>query len=376
MKILLCCHLPLDIKLGGAKVYLEAARSYQELGHEVTIKGYTDIAPQQFHEISEKDKILKFPQFLKSYIESTNNEFDIIEFEYLYLPFKRSDLSTESVLVARSVLLIHHFKTIEIPVFSGLKGILGKLLKGTSRRKEIDQRIKLANFVFSQVDLISVPNDKDKEVLVESGIDDSKIIISPYGIFKEKVSTQKIDNYSKEIIFIGTFDNRKGAVEFPQIFSAIKKKYPEAKLKLLGTSSMFSDELSVLKFFPSNLQNSIKVVTKFDPNELNNHLKNADIGIFPSYIESFGFGALELMSRGIPVVSYDCPGPHSFIPKDLQCRTGDYSQMIKLAVNLLTDKDFKQNKAIQSLEIAKSFDWISSSRKALEKYKKMISSRV
>ena len=71
---------------------------------------------------------LVFPPFLKSYIESTNNDYDVIEFEYLYLPFKRHEVNTKSVLVARSVLLVHHFEKIQIPTFKTLRGFVGKIL--------------------------------------------------------------------------------------------------------------------------------------------------------------------------------------------------------------------------------------------------------
>ncbi len=374
MKILLCCHLELSLKLGGAKVYLEAAKSYEKLGHEIKIIGYNEIVPKELHNLSEEEKIEKFPNYLKSYIEHTKNYFDIIEYEYLFLPFERSEINTKSILVARSVLLIHHLEMINFPIFRRFKSYISYIFKKNKRKNIILQKIEIANNTLRNADLITVPNDRDKSILIEHKHPESKIVIAPYGLLdtnKEKFHPRE---NSKEITFIGTFDNRKGAVEFPLILKNILKKHPTAKLNLLGTSAMFPDKESVLNYFPRDLRGSINVVTRFDPKELIELIDNSYIGIFPSYLESFGFGALELMSHGIPVIAFDCPGPHMFIPKDLLCKTGDVDSIVRIALTLLDDKNLRDNKSEEVFNIAKKYDWETSSKKALDFYQQFITS--
>jgi len=127
----MCCHLPLKATLGGAKVYLEAAEFYKRLGHKVHLVGIDEMAGIDDPYMDELWRIENFPEILKKYILTNHSNYDVIEFESLYLPYCLKK-EVKSLLVARSVLLDLHFREISIPRFPGLRSIAGLLFKKRS----------------------------------------------------------------------------------------------------------------------------------------------------------------------------------------------------------------------------------------------------
>ena len=79
-------------------------------------------------------------------------------------------------------------------------------------------------------------------------------------------------------------------MDFPRILKALKTKFPDIQLNLLGTNGLFSGKEEVLAFFPEKDHKNIKVIPKFKAADLPELLSTSHVGVFPSYLESFGFG--------------------------------------------------------------------------------------
>lgn len=376
LKILMLCPYPLKLTLGGAKVYIEAANSYRDLGHEVTLIGgdeFVDlpaIHPEFLDEYAKK---------IKAFIQRKGSDFDVVEFEYLYLPFNREEFSKDILLVARSILLELHLKKIKIPKFNGLRSFAGSALYGVKRRRNLERRLNNALQSLRCADFVNVPNPLDKKVLIESGVSKEKVGVAPYGMSssrREALLTKRAAGDTFEIAFVGTFDPRKGAVEFPKLWSEIKKSVPHAKLKLLGTSAMFPDSESVKKTFPQKLRSSIEVVEKFKSEDLPELLKESSCGIFPSHLESFGFGVLEMMAASLPVSVYETPGPEMLVPPEWQSRRGDYKALAEIVIGWAKDQDILEKAQRVARERAATFTWEVSSKAILEEYLAKITERM
>lgn len=360
-KILYCCPYKIDPTLGGAKVYIEAAKSLEKLGWNITIISPDDLGQGPLSNLPELEKLEKYSQALDQYLQLHSCEYDVIEYEHLYLPFLREKYSSKTIMVARSILLTHQFTTFSTPTFNTIRGLVGKIIKAPKRRAELLFKISKANITLKNADLISVPNNDDKMILIKNGIEASKILVLPYGLTTERYDqlTRVSGNLPEknEIAFVGTFDLRKGAKEFPKIIRLISKEIPSVRFKLLGTSAMFPTKEAIYKYFPKNLHSFIEVVPKFDPKDLPELLMNSKLGIFPSHMESFGFGVLEMMAAGLPVVAYNVPGPNELLPSSLLVERNDYHHMAKKIIQLLKSESEYVQMAQTVKDRASKFNW-------------------
>lgn len=380
LNILMCCYLPLNETLGGAKGYLDVAKNYRRLGHHVDLLGIDEIVgPEKPYE-DEEWRILNAPHKIREYLLKNSDRYDVIEYESLYLPF---DLKPEvkALLVARCSLLDLNFNYISIPRFSGIRSLLGFFLKNKKRKEKIQKKILQAMQTFKFSDLINVQNPNDCDLLFQNGIPKEKIIIQPLAIFKKKMdlfeSEKKINHIKskRKIAFVGTFDNRKGAVEFPTIIERILTKFPDVEFKLIGVLGMFATEEKVIKYLGVKYKKNITVVGKFSPEKLPALLSDCLIGLFPSYLESFGYGALEMMAMDLPVVGYNSPGINMFLLSELMHPRGDVEGIIFSLEKLLSDEKFQKDCISKCRKNVEPFIFENQKNKSIEKYQELVGKR-
>lgn len=361
-KILYCCPYKIDPTLGGAKVYIEAALSFKNRGWEVTLISPDDLGQGNLSGLPESEKLSRYSKALDDHLKKHSAQYDVVEYEHLYLPFPRSNYSHKTLMVGRSILLTHQFTTFTTPSFSTLRGMLGKLLKHRLRKREFKKKLSAADKTLQECDFVTVPNKDDKKVLTQFKINSSKVHVIPYGLFPERrarlsESFSANEKTVKEIAFVGTFDLRKGAKEFPDIIRLVSQKHPDVRFKLLGTSAMFPTREAILQYIPGHLHSYLDIVPKFSPEDLPILLRHSKIGIFPSHMESFGFGVLEMMAAGLPVVAYDVPGPNELLPPPLLVKRADHKKMADKIIELLESKTTYEKMVELVTAKALEFDW-------------------
>ena len=352
VKILFCTPAPLTKSLGAAKVVVELAEEMQTLGWECDLVSIKDMAAKSGLSLSES---------LRRHLQEHAGEYDVVDYDHEYLPYSRSEFSLKPLFVARSVLLVHHLETIPIPIGIGLRSQIGHLLKGPSRRKARRERVQRAQATVAGADFINVSNHDDKAELVQRGISPDKIVVIPYGISR----TRRIlfDQVSSEppkqpvVAFVGTFDYRKGAREFPKIVASVAEAVPGVRFKLLGTKGLFLTEAAVRSHFPKRLQQALEVIPAYQPEELPQHLASCSIGIFPSYMEGMPFGVLEMMASSLPVIAYDAPGLPMLLPPEYLVTRGDWQSLSRRVVTLLQGKNSLEAERITAKQLSHVYSW-------------------
>jgi glycosyltransferase involved in cell wall biosynthesis len=348
MKIALCSKGTFSLQFGATKNRIELAESLKKLNWETTLVDNDMLGIP----LGEKFGAARFNLALKDYLVKNAYQYDVVLYEYDTLPFDRRLFNRTTLFVARPAILDYHLLSIKFRF--NLKTRLSNIYRGTIKRltgryKEKSAFYKQIDYSLEQCDLIQVQNKKDRRLLIERGFREEKIIIVPNGISAERI--ERFNGYQPgytepfTVAYVGTFDFRKGAMDFPHILEGLKKKSADIKMKLLGTSGMFSTTEEVLRFFPRKYHSSIQVVPKFNANDLPELLSDCQIGVFPSYLESFGFGALEMMCSGLPVVAYDSPGPSDFILSDLLVPAGDHAALTRKIILLFENKVLLEQKS-------------------------------
>lgn len=144
------------------------------------------------------------------------------------------------------------------------------------------------------------------------GIKNKTIQTIHYGLGLENFENSNPESYEKGmILYVGTLIRKKGVLELPGIFNLVRQQHPEARLILIGgdasdieTQSNSTWELLKKKFDSEDL----KKVTYLGPityQEVQHHIKNAQLCVFPTFAETLGMVTIESMALQKPVVNSD-----------------------------------------------------------------------
>ncbi|MDN3688874.1 glycosyltransferase family 4 protein [Cyclobacterium jeungdonense] len=359
LKILFIAQFYLKKELGGPKVVIELAEAINEIGHKADVVGIQEV--EDYLKNNNLNLKETYALNIKTYLESKIYDYDVVDVDANNLyEYKKETKEKKPLIVARSVLFIPHLNDIKWPykinTLGLIKAYIKKFLYGDLQKKSIDNFYKSLNVA----DLINVSNYKDGELLISKNYSKERIIILPYGISDTKRfflnQSSLVPKHRNKILFLGTFDYRKGCLDIPQIFSEIKKKIPNADLTLMGTKGLYQED-EVLKFFPKSVKKFITIIPEFEESELPELLKDFRIAIFPSYLEGCPFSILELIAAGIPVIAYNSPGSSTILPNEFLVTPGDWKQIANKVSFYLKDSKSCEAAKAKLIERSKIFNW-------------------
>ena len=367
-RILFCSPVPLDPRLGMGRHWLELADSFRELGWEAQAVGPDEIAGGPIRVTQET-----FPQVLRDFLRRTAAGYDVVEYDHAYLPYSRADFPPGPLFVARCMLLHHHFLTTPLPPAPGLQSWLRHALNARRRRRWLARVVAQTDATVRHADLTIVSNDRDAAALVRNGADPDRIAVLPLGL-----TSQRLRQFAavpdtvpdRPVVgFVGTFDPRKGMREFPSLVDRIVRKVPGVTFRLLGTAGLVPDAAGVLRRFPRRLRPLIDVRPRYNPEELPELLSGVSVGVFPSRVESFGYGVLEMLAAAVPVIAYDAPGPHVMLPPEYLVPVGAVRELADRPATLLIDPIQLLAARRTARERSRAFAWEDIARRTAERYR-------
>ncbi len=359
-RLLLCSTEQLTRTLGVSKVPIELADAMRQRGWTVDVVGPEDYV-RQYDTLTVPERKQRINEELRRLIISEGAGYDVVDYQIQNLPFDRALFSESTLLVARTPLLHAHLDHIRFPQPLTLRRLAGKLFRDRARQRFLQRQIETGLKTAREADLIVVNNETDRAELVRRGEPRDKVRMIPLGLSSTRLDELEIDPKivpaNPTVAFVGTFDWRKGAADFPSLVSRVKAEVPTVQFRLLGTRGMFREEKDVRRQFPRALQGCIEVVPTFTPEALPRLLATCSVGVFPSYLEGFGFGVLEMLAASLPVIAYDAPGPPAMLPSRWLVAPGDKATMADKLVRMLTDHDRLCAERHWAAERAQKFTW-------------------
>lgn len=368
-RILFCSPYPLSKQLGGPKVILELVQAMEKEGWVCDLLGRDDICKVEDYLNVSVDI---YSRKLSEHLRKCADQYDVVDYDHHCLPYPRTLFADRTLFAARSVLLAHHFEVISIPKGGGWKPKVRTLLVGKKEGAERRHRTNNARTTIEQADVVNVSNYHDKEELIKNGVASEKIIVIPYGISQDR--RLLFDTVSNEVpakpvvAFVGTFDYRKGAREFPSLVQSIVKSVPEARFRLIGTAGLFQTEAEVLAHFPYRLRHKMEIIPRYLPEELPSLLALCSVGIFPSYVEGMPFGVLEMLAASVPVIAYDAPGAPMMLTAEYLVGCGDVKAMSAKVVMLLNSATRLHNAREWAQKQSQKFSWQNAAEMTSEIY--------
>jgi glycosyltransferase involved in cell wall biosynthesis len=335
MRILHCPSTTVTRRLGSSRVYIEIAEALGELGWQTTVVGPEEVAAP-----AKPGDLFRQPELLRDYLQRHAQDFDIVEYEHHQLPFPRSLFPRSVLFVARSVLLVQLHAGIRVPGVPTLRARLGALLRRHKADAFLSGLVENANRTMAEADLLNLCNQDELDFARAAGYG-AKSLLLPFGFtdarYAELGAAAAELASAPTVSFIGTFDPRKGMAEFPVIVSTVLAAVPQARFRLLGTAGLVPDAAGVLEFFPKSVHANLEIVPRFEPGEVSRLLRGSWLGMFPSHLEGFPFGVLELLGAGLPVVAYRAPGAPMMLMDELMVERGNGVALGRRIAELLTD---------------------------------------
>jgi glycosyltransferase involved in cell wall biosynthesis len=296
----------------------------------------------------------------------------VIDYDHEYLPYDRREFPQKCLMVARSVLLHYHFSEIHIPHPRTPRSLASQFVRKILSRSQHKLNRTRADKTGKEADLFVTLNSQDKAALVRAGYDDCKVAVVGLGLHPERFAALGKANIDipagNRVAFVGTFDYRKGCLDLPKIVDGVLREVPSARFRLIGTHGLFKTAEEVLEHFPARYRSRLEVIPRFMPEELPGMLADCSVGVFPSYIEGFGFGVLEMLAAGLPVIAYDAPGPPDILPPQYLTPRGDVRATSAALVGLLKDPIKLKAERVRARELTREFTWVRAARQTLDAY--------
>ncbi len=369
MKILFCPHVSFSRDWGASKVVIEVAEEMALLGWECKV---VPIMEMRKALSAARGKDVSDAEALHLYLKENAHAYDVVDYDHAYLPFPRGDFPERTLFVARSVLLTHHLAEVSFPRILSLRSRVKSVLLGWRGKAVRRRRIREAHRTVEEADAVNVSNHEDHALLVRQGIAERKIITLPFGIDEGRRAA--FDALPEEVpaapcvAFIGSFDFRKGAADIPGIVEEVIDRVPEVSFRFLGTAGLYQTEGEVRACFPARFQDRLTIVPKYKSEELPGLLLGCSVGMFPSYLEGFGIGVIEMLASAIPVVAYDAPGPSSILSAEFLVPRGDKLEMARRLALLLADPVKLREQRAAARAHSRQYSWREIARQTSEAY--------
>ena len=128
----------------------------------------------------------------------------------------------------------------------------------------------------------------------------------------QKIISEKIDKNTAKLnfIFVGTQFHLKGGVEMYEVFKKLREKYEFT----VTVVSSFKTDHYVTRVSETEAQKTKEILKKEDwiilyeniPNEkVLELIQNSNVGILPTWSDTYGFSVLEMQACGVPVITTD-----------------------------------------------------------------------
>jgi len=305
-------------------------------------------------------KIFKYPSVLwhlRVFLDIIFNKVDIYHTSSMIIP---------SMLKNRCAIFIPDVTNFLFPQYHTLKVKISKIFYKRAIR---NAKAVLTNSLNSKNDIISLFGDLNNKITITylAASDEFKIIDNL--AYLEKI--RSIYNLpDKFILFVGSIEPRKNLKGLIEAFSRIKEIISH-KLVVVGGKGWLNSEIyKVIE--EKQLQNNI-IFTGYVPDKDLVVIYNlADLFVYPSFYEGFGFPVLEAMSCGVPVISSNTSSlPEVCGDAGIMVNPYDNEQLAETILKVLKDQFLRNKMITEGLKQTKKFSWENTTKQTLSVFEEL-----
>jgi glycosyltransferase involved in cell wall biosynthesis len=174
------------------------------------------------------------------------------------------------------------------------------------------------------------------------------------------------------LLYVGTLEPRKNLMRAMTAFSRISSRYPDHRFYLAGDLGWRSKELlRTLEAIPS--RDRIVRLGYVAEEDLAALYSNAELFVYPSLYEGFGFPVVEAMACGAPVVTSNTSSLAEIADGAALLVDPYDSEAIAEAMDrAMSDGEERERLRLAGLSRARSFSWERSTRETLQVYEEAL----
>ena len=176
---------------------------------------------------------------------------------------------------------------------------------------------------------------------------------------------------SRYILHVSTFSRKKNPKVLLRSFYIVKKQVRDITLVIAGSG--WNNPLVQKLINELNLQGYVKILGWIPKEDLVALYNGAEVFLFPSLHENYGFPIVEAMACGCPVVTSNVYAiPEIAGDATILCDSYDYNCFANAVLKILSDPQTREEIVRRGLERAKLFNWDSHVERIVGIYRKLI----
>ena len=269
----------------------------------------------------------------------------------------------------KKIITVHDLSFEFYPHFFSVKRQLWhKFIKPKKLIDSFDRIIAVSkNTKNDLVDLYHIPSEKIK--IIYSGIDHNLYQPLDKNDLKFKQLKNRYQLPEKFILFLGTLEPRKNVTGIIEAFNLLKANYPQFSdlfLIIAGEKGWHFEKIFELA------KNSPFTKQIFYLDYINRQEKPllynlAEIFIFPSFYEGFGFPALEAQACGLPVIASANSSFSEILGASAFLVNPDHIEELASSLyQILSNQELRQGLVNKGLENSQRFSWDKCAKETLD----------
>ncbi|ESU22187.1 group 1 glycosyl transferase [Flavobacterium enshiense DK69] len=207
--------------------------------------------------------------------------------------------------------------------------------------------------------------------------------VIPNGVSTALFKRNKADYDSEnKILYFGTLIRKKGAFELPLIFNEVIKKNPNAELFLVGSDSgdiktgSNSTWALMQPLFNEKALKRVHYLGKVPYEEVQNHIAETTVCIFPTFAEALPVSWLEAMAMEKAIVASDIGWGKEIVDDQINgflAHPTDHTKNANCILELLNDKIKRQGiERMARQKVLNHFDSSVVADESIQFYKKVV----
>ncbi len=252
-------------------------------------------------------------------------------------------------------------------------------------RKRLERLLEVSLFRADSV--IAVSEFTKKELIEFYQYPEEKIFVTHLGIediFNNRIDEKFLSAVRKKyflnfpfILYVGTIEPRKNVSLLIRAFNIAAKKINH-HLVIVGRKGWKTDKI-IREAEESQFKEKIHFLGYVEESELPSIYSLADLFVFPSLYEGFGFPPLEAMKCGTPVLSSKSASLEEILKGGaylFDLYDCDENKLAEMIIEMLENKELRAKFIIKGLSVASNYKWEYTAKKTLEVYKKVLVNEV
>ncbi|MDA3802688.1 MAG: glycosyltransferase family 1 protein [Patescibacteria group bacterium] len=271
----------------------------------------------------------------------------------------------------KRIITIHDLSFLRYPkYFSFRQNLWHKLLNVKKIIRQSDRIVAVSENTKNDIEeLMEVDEDKTDVIYSGNNLEKKEINEKEIKIFRDKYFNSKSFSY---ILYLGTIEPRKNISNLIKAYN-IYRDDNESGLKLVLAGRKGWKTKAIFKEYNnSKYRDDIIFLDYIETKDKDVLYKEAEVFVYPSFYEGFGFPPLEAMTYGVPtIVSNVSSLPEVVNDGALMVNPYDPKEIATALEELLNDKELYNHFSKKGRERTQFFNWQKTADKYLQIFKSL-----